>query len=130
MKLVFQSVLARRTNALVQAPGRVRAFSGVTAVVQRRSILPRQQLAAIPLRAGKWNFSTTTDTLATQNGVRYASSKAALKKTQLYDLHVAHKAKMVPYAGFSMPLMYADLSHVESHLWTREKASLFDVSHM
>ena len=29
-----------------------------------------------------------------------------------------------------MPLYYDDLSHVESHLWTREKASLFDVSHM
>lgn len=37
---------------------------------------------------------------------------------------------MVPFAGFSMPLQYADLSHVESHHWTREKASLFDVSHM
>lgn len=37
---------------------------------------------------------------------------------------------MVPFAGFSMPLQYADLSHVESHKWTREKASLFDVSHM
>lgn len=63
--------------------------------------------------------------------VRYASgSSEALHKTQLYDLHEAHGAKMVPYAGYSMPLQYADLSHVESHLWTRGKASLFDVSHM
>ncbi|OKL59789.1 hypothetical protein UA08_04517 [Talaromyces atroroseus] len=37
---------------------------------------------------------------------------------------------MVPFAGFDMPLQYADLSHTESHHWTREKASLFDVSHM
>lgn len=37
---------------------------------------------------------------------------------------------MVPFAGFSMPLQYKDLSHLESHHWTREKASLFDVSHM
>lgn len=37
---------------------------------------------------------------------------------------------MVPFAGFDMPLQYSDLSHVESHKWTREKASLFDVSHM
>ncbi|KAI5295823.1 Aminomethyltransferase, mitochondrial, partial [Ascosphaera pollenicola] len=29
-----------------------------------------------------------------------------------------------------MPLQYSDLSHVESHHWTREKASIFDVSHM
>lgn len=63
--------------------------------------------------------------------VRYASgSTEALRKTQLYDLHETHGAKMVPFAGYSMPLQYADLSHVESHMWTREKASLFDVSHM
>lgn len=63
--------------------------------------------------------------------VRYASnSSEPLRKTQLYDLHEAHGAKMVPFAGFSMPLQYSDLSHVESHMWTREKASLFDVSHM
>ncbi|KAL4969164.1 glycine decarboxylase subunit T [Aspergillus stella-maris] len=69
----------------------------------------------------------------TGNGVRFASSAAApgsLHQTQLYNLHVANGAKMVPFAGFSMPLQYGDLSHVESHLWTREKASLFDVSHM
>ena len=53
-----------------------------------------------------------------------------MRKTQLYDLHVAHGGKMVPFGGFSMPLQYSDLSHVESHLWTREKASVFDVSHM
>jgi aminomethyltransferase len=53
-----------------------------------------------------------------------------LKKTQLYDLHVARGAKMVPFAGYDMPLQYSDLSHLESHHWTREKASLFDVSHM
>ncbi|KAF4210321.1 hypothetical protein CNMCM8980_004341 [Aspergillus fumigatiaffinis] len=63
---------------------------------------------------------------------RYASSSASgpVKKTQLYDLHIARGAKMVPFAGYSMPLQYSDLSHVESHHWTREKASLFDVSHM
>lgn len=64
-------------------------------------------------------------------GVRYASSSTNnLGRTQLYDLHVARGAKMVPFAGFSMPLQYSDLSHLESHKWTREKASLFDVSHM
>jgi aminomethyltransferase len=63
--------------------------------------------------------------------VRYASSSGApLKRTPLYDLHVAHKAKLVPFAGYSMPLQYEDLSHLESHKWTRERASLFDVSHM
>lgn len=37
---------------------------------------------------------------------------------------------MVPFGGFSMPVQYADLGVGESHNWTREKASLFDVGHM
>lgn len=58
------------------------------------------------------------------------SPSSAPKRTALYDLHVEHGAKMAPFAGYSMPLLYADLSHVQSHVWTREKASLFDVGHM
>ena len=73
-------------------------------------------------------------TVFPRNSVRYSSSSAAAsapaKKTQLYDFHVANGAKLVPFAGYSMPLQYKDLSHIESHHWTREKASLFDVSHM
>ncbi|KAI9722342.1 MAG: hypothetical protein M1812_001814 [Candelaria pacifica] len=63
---------------------------------------------------------------------RQASSQtnATLQKTPLYDLHIAHKGKMVPFAGYSMPVQYDDLSVGESHRWTREKASLFDVGHM
>ncbi|CAF9935593.1 Aminomethyltransferase, mitochondrial [Imshaugia aleurites] len=37
---------------------------------------------------------------------------------------------MVPFGGYSMPVQYADLGVGESHKWTREKASLFDVGHM
>ena len=37
---------------------------------------------------------------------------------------------MVPFASYSMPLEYPDQSHRDSHLWTRQHASLFDVSHM
>ena len=37
---------------------------------------------------------------------------------------------MVPFGGFSMPVQYTDLGVGESHKWTREKASLFDVGHM
>jgi len=37
---------------------------------------------------------------------------------------------MVPFGAFSMPVQYSDLSVGESHKWTREKASLFDVGHM
>ncbi|OQO04961.1 hypothetical protein B0A48_07979 [Cryoendolithus antarcticus] len=37
---------------------------------------------------------------------------------------------MVPFGGYSMPVQYSDLGVGESHHWTREKASLFDVGHM
>lgn len=54
---------------------------------------------------------------------------ASLKRTPLYDLHVAAGAKMVPFAGYEMPVQYP-LGVLKEHLWTREKAGLFDVSHM
>ena len=57
-------------------------------------------------------------------------AKENLKRTPLHDLHASLGAKFVPFAGYDMPLQYEDLSHLESHRWTREKASLFDVSHM
>ncbi|CEG46203.1 glycine cleavage system t protein [Plasmopara halstedii] len=58
-------------------------------------------------------------------------SSAALKKTPLYDFHVSLGGKMVPFAGYSMPVQYK-AGVLQSHLHTREhgKASLFDVSHM
>jgi aminomethyltransferase len=52
-----------------------------------------------------------------------------IKKTPLYDVHVRLGAKMVPFAGYEMPVQYP-LGVLQEHLWTREKAGLFDVSHM
>ncbi len=52
-----------------------------------------------------------------------------LKQTPLYDLHVSLGAKMVPFAGYSMPVQYG-LGVMKEHLHTRQKAGLFDVSHM
>ncbi|KHN95360.1 glycine cleavage system T protein [Metarhizium album ARSEF 1941] len=67
-----------------------------------------------------------------RGNVRYASDTAntRLKKTPLYDLHIAQGGKMVPFAGHSMPVQYANASLAESHHFTRSHASLFDVSHM
>lgn len=42
--------------------------------------------------------------------------------------HRSRGGRMVPFAGYSMPLQYAGI--IAEHQWTREKASLFDVSHM
>lgn len=52
-----------------------------------------------------------------------------LLQTPLYDLHVELGAKMVPFAGYSMPVQYA-AGVMKEHLHTRAKAGLFDVSHM
>ncbi|MGR3372449.1 MAG: glycine cleavage system aminomethyltransferase GcvT [Pseudooceanicola nanhaiensis] len=52
-----------------------------------------------------------------------------LGKTPLYDLHVELGAKMVPFAGYEMPVQYK-LGVMKEHIHTREKAGLFDVSHM
>ena len=52
-----------------------------------------------------------------------------LLKTPLHDLHVAHGGRMVPFAGYDMPVQYKT-GIVGEHNHTREKAGLFDVSHM
>lgn len=52
-----------------------------------------------------------------------------LQKTALYSLHVKLGAKMVPFAGYSMPVQYPTGIMAE-HQHTRDKVGLFDVSHM
>ncbi|KAJ4396800.1 Aminomethyltransferase, mitochondrial [Gnomoniopsis smithogilvyi] len=59
-----------------------------------------------------------------------SSTEEPLGKTALYDLHLAHGGKMVPFGGFHMPVQYSALSVSASHAFTRTHASLFDVSHM
>lgn len=52
-----------------------------------------------------------------------------LKRTPLYDFHVSLGAKMVPFAGYDMPVQYP-AGVLKEHLHTRSAAGLFDVSHM
>lgn len=54
---------------------------------------------------------------------------AELKRTPLYDLHIELGAKMVPFAGYEMPVQFP-LGVMKEHLHTRAQAGLFDVSHM
>jgi aminomethyltransferase len=58
-----------------------------------------------------------------------ARTQPALKRTPLYDLHVAMGARMAPFAGYEMPIQYP-AGVMKEHLHTRAAASLFDVSHM
>nr|MBU5223614.1 glycine cleavage system aminomethyltransferase GcvT [Vibrio cholerae] len=52
-----------------------------------------------------------------------------LLTTPLHALHIEVGAKMVPFAGYDMPVQYA-LGVKKEHIHTREAAGLFDVSHM
>ena len=51
-----------------------------------------------------------------------------LDKLPLDAWHRAHGGRMVPFAGYEMPVQYEGI--MAEHLWTRENAGLFDVSHM
>ncbi|KAG0499439.1 hypothetical protein HPP92_003676 [Vanilla planifolia] len=58
-----------------------------------------------------------------------AAAAEELKKTALHDFHVENGGKMVPFAGWSMPIQYKD-SIMDSTVNCRENGGLFDVSHM
>src|SRR5438093_12220893 len=58
-----------------------------------------------------------------------ARDESSLKRTPLHALHVARGGKMVPLAGYEMPVQYPP-GVAKEHLHTRSAAGLFDVSHM
>eukprot|EP00928_Gymnodinium_smaydae_P061627 TRINITY_DN45668_c0_g1_i1.p2 TRINITY_DN45668_c0_g1~~TRINITY_DN45668_c0_g1_i1.p2 ORF type:complete len:445 (+),score=112.15 TRINITY_DN45668_c0_g1_i1:71-1336(+) len=66
----------------------------------------------------------------------FAAGAGELKKTLIHAEHVQDGGKMVDFAGYAMPVQYTKaglphtLSIIDSTKWTREQASLFDVSHM
>jgi aminomethyltransferase len=55
-------------------------------------------------------------------------TEAALQRTPLYDAHLKAGAKMVPFAGFEMPVQYTGV--IDEHRACRSAAGLFDISHM
>jgi aminomethyltransferase len=57
------------------------------------------------------------------------TNSAPLKRTAFYDIHVALGAKIVPFAGYEMPVQYPTGITAE-HNAVRQKCGLFDVSHM
>jgi aminomethyltransferase len=57
-----------------------------------------------------------------------ASQEDQLDKLPLDSWHRARGARMVPFAGYEMPVQYQGI--IAEHQWTRENAGLFDVSHM
>jgi aminomethyltransferase len=66
---------------------------------------------------------------ATMSSSESVMAEELLKRTPLHALHVELGAKMVPFAGYDMPVQYP-AGILSEHLHTRAKAGLFDVSHM
>lgn len=58
-----------------------------------------------------------------------STESGLLRKTPLYDRHIALGGRMTPFAGYEMPLRYPD-GTLEEHRAVRQEAGLFDVSHM
>ncbi|HEX6441173.1 MAG TPA: glycine cleavage system aminomethyltransferase GcvT [Stellaceae bacterium] len=67
--------------------------------------------------------------LARRCALSPSAEPAPLRRTPLHQLHVARGARMVPFAGYEMPVQYPT-GIIAEHLHTRAKAGLFDVSHM
>ncbi|KAK8042012.1 glycine cleavage system t protein [Apiospora rasikravindrae] len=108
-----------RSIALLSRPLSAAAASPGSAVAQYQQQSPRTALAP----------SSLSSKASRRHGSSLASDEP-LKQTPLYDLHLAHGAKMVPFGGFQMPVQYSSLSVSASHHFTRSHASLFDVGHM
>jgi aminomethyltransferase len=51
-----------------------------------------------------------------------------MKKTPLYDRHIALGARVIDFGGWAMPVQYTNV--IEEHRATREKAGIFDICHM
>ncbi|MEO6923813.1 MAG: glycine cleavage system aminomethyltransferase GcvT [Bryocella sp.] len=57
-----------------------------------------------------------------------SESTSELRRTALHSTHLEHKAKMVDFGGWEMPVQYRGL--IEEHMAVRERVGVFDVSHM
>lgn len=116
----------------------IRAVCRLSNANAQHNIIPRRRLHIIPSTSARF-LPLISPVQWTSSGSRSQSRKSSddaslkddsLNQTALHELHVNNGGKMVPFGGYSMPVQYTDLSVGESHKWTREKASLFDVGHM
>ncbi len=54
----------------------------------------------------------------------------SLKRTPLYPMHLKHNGKIIDFGGWELPVQYEGMGIIKEHNMVREKAGLFDVSHM
>ncbi|KAK4099733.1 glycine cleavage system T protein [Parathielavia hyrcaniae] len=125
--------LARALRGACQTPSSHTASRSTVRTLTTTSLSNHTARSRQPTLIRQLLTTTTTTTTGTTQ-TRHASSSepttTPLQKTPLHPLHLAHGAKLVPFGGFHMPVQYAALSVAQSHLFTRSRASVFDVSHM
>jgi glycine hydroxymethyltransferase len=73
-------------------------------------------------------MSRGTGSISRKEEWRWEEPEASLRRTPLYEVHKGMGAKLVPFAGWEMPVWYTSVS--EEHRAVRETAGLFDVAHM
>jgi glycine hydroxymethyltransferase len=75
-----------------------------------------------------WYLGVSGETGAELPSFAWEEKEAPLRRTPLYEIHKQMGAKVIPFAGWEMPVWYSSV--VEEHLATRQAAGLFDVAHM
>src|SRR3954471_3339215 len=73
-------------------------------------------------------FGLARSSILTLPRITDSLPRRMLKRTPVYDFHVAAGARLVDFAGWEMPIVYRSI--VDEHEQTRKSGSLFDVSHM
>jgi aminomethyltransferase len=91
---------------------------------EKVSLSRRNENSQVPDRGGKFAMRCGLEPCCQESELN-----ETLHRTPLYDEHVRLGAKLVPFAGYDMPVQYPT-GVLTEHNWTREQAGLFDVSHM
>src|SRR3954469_731242 len=73
-------------------------------------------------------FGLARSSILTLPRITDSLPRRMLKRTPVYDFHVAASARLVDFAGWEMPIVYRSI--IDEHEQTRRSGSLFDVSHM
>ncbi len=91
--------------------------------------LPADEVAAVEAKPYFVGLDASTGSGAALPAFHWEETEPeTLRRTPLFDLHKRLGAKMVPFAGWEMPVWYASV--LEEHLAVRQAAGLFDVTHM
>ncbi len=116
--IIFDSDLQRRL------PGPI--------IVKESSLISEVEMSDDPFQTDKPFFvghEQSNSSLSAKPEFVWEEKEAdTLKRTSLYENHVKLGAKIIPFAGWEMPVWYSSVT--EEHLATRKAAGLFDVSHM